>query len=284
MRCRIRLEPLKGFNTIPINYNSAVSQFVYELLEPDQPFANRANSSSSNEGILYYTFSNLYIPDVRLQGRYLEFGRVPVELMISLLAEKDNESEILERMRTLTHFDVDAFGLGDPDIKNASFEIRGIDILPEEASFGNRCKFRMLSPLAAPLVEQAQHVHYHTHEFSEAIRQTLISKYTRWKGKPPEDQRFVFRLDEGYVQRRRGRISKLVTFNEMSDDERRIKALISPFECEGNPELIWLGYVAGFGEKNVLGFGCTEPIAEQVQQERPALQIKRASRPSMSAM
>jgi hypothetical protein len=75
-----------------------------------------------------------------------------------------------------------------------------------------------------------------------------------------------------------------VTFNEMSEDERRIKALISPFECEGNPDLIWLGYVAGFGEKNVLGFGCTEPISESARHERTGLQTERSAAPRLVAM
>jgi CRISPR-associated endoribonuclease Cas6 len=278
MRCRIKLEPLKSANLIPINYNSAVSQFVYELLEPDTPFTHTVSSTHPNEGVLYYTFSNLYIPGVQLRERYLEFGKNEAELMVSMLIEPEQEAELLERMRSLTHFDFNAYGLGDSGFEETIFRIKEIEVLPEEKKLPSRVKFRMLSPLAAPSDADLRHAHYASFEFGQALRERLISKYTRWKGHPPQDKRFVFRLDESYVQRRRGRISKLVTFNEMSDNERRVKALISPFEVEGNPELIWLGYVAGFGEKNVLGFGCVEPILEDQRLDRSSKQPERSTR------
>lgn len=281
MRCRVILEPQKSLNTIPINYNSAVAQFVYELLEPDRPFESYTSSTTPNEGILYYTFSNLYIPEVRQQDRRLEFDKVEIELMLSLLVDEAQEQEALERMRSITRFDTGAFGLGAHGTDNAELAVKRVEVVPEIRRFGRRCKFRMLSPLVAT---ESTPSYYHSEEFSEAIREVLITKYTRWKGKPPEDQRFRFELDEGYVQRRRGRISKLVTFNEMTDDERRIKALVSPFECEGNPDLIWLGYVAGFGEKNVLGFGCSEPISESARSERFSHQTMRAGSPKLVAL
>jgi CRISPR-associated endoribonuclease Cas6 len=281
MRCRVILEPRKSLNTIPINYNSAVAQFVYELLEPDRPFDNYTSSTTPNEGILFYTFSNLYIPEVRQRDRLLEFDQVEIELTISLLVDEPQEKEVLERMNSIAQIDSDAFGPGENGVDNAKLIVKRIEILPEILSFGPRCKFRMLSPLVAA---GSRHPHYQSEEFSEAIRECLISKYTRWKGMPPEDTRFRFYLDDGYVQRRRGRISKLVTFNEMSEDERRIKALISPFECEGNPELIWLGYVAGFGEKNVLGFGCSEPVSESARSDRSGQQTRRSAAPKLIAM
>lgn len=281
MRCRVILEPQASLNTLPINYNSAVAQFVYELLEPDRPFEDRVSSTTPDEGILYYTFSNLYIPEVRLVGRLLEFDQVRIELMLSMLVEPSQEHEALERMRTVTHFDAEALGLRETDVTSASLAIVSVDQIAETKRFGSRCKFRMLSPMVATSAKQS---HYQSEEFSEAIRETLITKYTRWKGKPPEDTRFSFTLDDGYVQRRRGRISKLVTFNERSEDERRIKALISPFECAGNPDLIWLGYVAGFGEKNVLGFGCTEPISESARHVRTALHPERSAAPKLIAI
>ena len=281
MRCRVILEPQKSLNRIPINYNSAVAQFVYELLEPDLPFERNVSSTTPNEGILYYTFSNLYIPGVSQQGRSLEFGDVQLELMISLLVDHGQEPEVLERMRGIEFFETGNLGLHLSEADCASLRVRAIEILPEIKRFGPRCKFRMLSPLVAT---GDAFTHYQSEEYSEAIRQTLIAKYVRWKGKEPADTRFSFKLDNGYVQRRRGRISKLVTFNEMSEDERRIKALISPFECEGNPELIWLGYVAGFGEKNVLGFGCTEPVSESSRSDRSMTHTQHASVPKLAVM
>lgn len=264
MRVRVTLEPPQELCAIPINYNSCVSQFVYELLQPDTPFSRRVASTDPNEGILYYTFSNLYIPNVTQQGRFLEFCRVQIDLTISLLIDEQHEPEAMERIHEVDELFISEIQ-GEP-VEHATelLQVKSVTKVEEVRSFGSRARFRMLSPLATPSEETPQglrHVHFSSHDFSEALRETLLAKYRRWKGHDPKDTHFTFRLDQGYVQRRRGRISKLVTFNEMEENERKIKALVSPFEVEGNPELIWLGYVAGFGEKNILGFGCAEPLS-----------------------
>lgn len=263
MRFRVILEPPEPQCTIPINYNSVVSQFVYEMLQPDVPFSTQTASTGAGDGILYYTFSNLFIPNVELAGRHLRFGKVEIELLVSLLAPPEQEREVMARMKEIQDID---FSNGAPSEQRelGCVNVKRIELVSEIAGFGSRARFRMLSPLATPVEETdrgTRYLHYTHGEFSEALRATLLAKYERWKGALPEDTNFAFHLDPLYLQRRRGRISKLVTFNELQENERRIKALVSPFEVEGNPELIWLGYVAGFGERNILGFGCAEPVS-----------------------
>lgn len=38
----------------------------------------------------------------------------------------------------------------------------------------------------------------------------------------------------------------------------KIRGVMAPFTARGNVELLKLGYSAGFGEKNSLGFGMVE--------------------------
>jgi CRISPR-associated endoribonuclease Cas6 len=257
---------------MPINYNTFVSEFVYELLQPDVPFNAK---EGMGEGIQYYTFSNLYIPSVQQEDRTLRFGQVPIELTISLLIDPACEAETFERMKRVPclHFDNSA---------GTQLKVSNVEVIKEAHGMTNSARFRMLSPLASPMWETAQnghedaqmggdqrYIHYNDVEFSDSIRGILLAKYERWKGKRPNDTRLQFTLDEKYVQRRRGRISKLVTFHEGEPDEKKVKAIVSPFEVTGNPELIMLGYVAGFGEKNLLGFGCADVVSIAPRNERP---------------
>ncbi len=271
MRVHIRLTPSATHGHMPINYNAFVSEFVYEAIQPDVPFAKQPKAGQ--QGIPYYTFSNLYIPEVQQEDRTLRFGQVEIELTISMLLEPEYNEELLARLRSVP-------SLLFPTNIGTELLVSQITLVDEATSVANYARFRMLSPLASPMWDagdgsEPRYVHYGEPEFTESIRGILVAKYERWKGHKPHDTRFRFTLDEKYVQRRRGRISKLVTFHEGEEDEKKVKAIVAPFEVEGNPELIWLGYVAGFGEKNLLGFGCadlvTTPARDQRQhQERPA--------------
>ncbi len=280
MRVHLTLTPPGQQGHMPINYNAFVSEFVYEAIQPDVPFAGQP--ASGQQGIPYYTFSNLYVPDVQQEDRTLHFGNVGIELTISMLIEPDYNDELMARLKAVP-------SLLFPNGSGTDLNVSKIELVDEASSVASYARFRMLSPLASPMWDagdgsEPRYVHYGEPEFTEAIREILVAKYERWKGRKPQDTRFRFALDEKYVQRRRGRISKLVTFHEGEDDEKKVKAIVAPFEVEGNPELIWLGYVAGFGEKNLLGFGCadlvTAPVRDQRSyQERPGAQQTRDNRP-----
>ena len=56
--------------------------------------------------------------------------------------------------------------------------------------------------------------------------------------------------------------SKLITIKQGTPEETKVKGYLYEFTVEGPPELIRMGYYAGFGEKNSLGFGCVEIISE----------------------
>ena len=263
MRIHLTLTPPGDRGHMPINYNSYVSEFVYEAIQPDLAFRGQ---HGPDEGIAFYTFSNLYIPEVQQEDRVLNFGKVGIELTISMLIEPAFEVELIERIEKVKTLPF------DPSV-GTDLDVSRVEIVNEAPTVQNYARFRMLSPLASPLWNPApgteqRYIHYGEDEFSESIRGILLAKYEKWKGRRPIDTRFRFELDEKYVQRRRGRISKLVTFHEGEPDEKRVKAIVAPFEVEGNPELIWLGYVAGFGEKNLLGFGCADLVSTSQGQIR----------------
>src|SRR6185312_14843570 len=143
----------------------------------------------------------------------LTFGKVPMEMTLSILVEPRGESEVLERIRALKKFELET------SEQSLKFSLDQIEMLDEVKKFPRRMRFRMLSPLASPLwtkgdANSQDYIHYADPEFSESIKAILLAKYERWKGKRIDDQRLIFRLDHRYVQRRRGRISKLVTFYE----------------------------------------------------------------------
>jgi len=58
-----------------------------------------------------------------------------------------------------------------------------------------------------------------------------------------------------------GKISKLIHFKKINNNiKTKIKGFESPFKIIADPELIGIGYQAGFGNDNSAGLGCVEII------------------------
>lgn len=99
--------------------------------------------------------------------------------------------------------------------------------------------------------------------FSEAIKNNLIKKYKLIHGKDVADAAFSIKIDTEYMNRRSGKITKNINFKGTN-----IIGFMAPFEVTGNPELIRIGYEAGFGEKGSMGFGMIKETVQQFHVQR----------------
>ena len=88
---------------------------------------------------------------------------------------------------------------------------------------------------------------------SELIRQNLIRKHEAILGRAPHDDTLSFAFDKAYIDRRQGRVTRLVDYKGI-----KIRGVLCPFRVTGNPALIQIGYECGFGDKNSAGFGMAE--------------------------
>jgi len=131
-----------------------------------------------------------------------------------------------------------------------------------------RVKFKCLSPIVVSTMEEYNgklSVHYlrpGDNRLSEAIRQNLIRKFETIEKRKPNDERFEFQFDNGYIERKGGleKITKLIWIKEGEEEETQVKCFIAPFELMGSVELMRCAYECGIGEKNSLGFGMIEEI------------------------
>jgi len=64
-------------------------------------------------------------------------------------------------------------------------------------------------------------------------------------------------FDQEYLRRKGEGIYRLVDYKGT-----KIKAIMAPFVVRGSPELMEMGYEAGFGEKNSMGFGMVEVVGD----------------------
>ena len=88
---------------------------------------------------------------------------------------------------------------------------------------------------------------------SELIRQNLIRKHEAIHGRAPHDDVLTFTFDKDYIDRRQGRVTRLIDYKGI-----KIRGVLCPFRISGSVALIQTGYECGFGDKNSAGFGMVE--------------------------
>ena len=249
MRIKILADVGKGL-TLPINYNHQLTGIIYCFLaESNAEYA----SFLHNEGYLadqkrfkLFTFSQLMAKRRRIIGGTLHF-RSPLIWYISSPVE-----------RFLQHFADTLLREGHLSLGQQRLQIRDVSV-PRIPRFHPSMRFRCLSPIVMSTVRHRDgemSMHYCLPDdpgFSELIRQNLMRKHAAIFGHPPDDDTLRFRFDSDYIDRRRGRVTRLVDYKGI-----QIRGVMCPFRVSGSPALIKTGYECGFGDKNSAGFGMVE--------------------------
>jgi len=60
-------------------------------------------------------------------------------------------------------------------------------------------------------------------------------------------------FDSDDIRKRRGRVTRMIDIKGI-----KIRGVMCPFHAAGNPELLFVGYECGFGNRNSVGFGMVE--------------------------
>ena len=137
-------------------------------------------------------------------------------------------------------------------IANANFILEEVEVL-QEPEIGNKETFLTLSPISVTTVEDEDghkkivDLYPREPKFYDNIRKNLIKKYTLLYEKEPENDDLEIKVKK--VKPKRIKIKN--TFHRCSE---------MVFEAIGNKELLKIGYQAGFGERNSMGFGMVKVV------------------------
>ncbi len=120
--------------------------------------------------------------------------------------------------------------------------------------------FRALSPITETVRAEREHPTFLSigDDWSEVIRGNLMGKYEVLYKHQPDDQRLVWTWDKDYIERADQRGKRLSVLRDIHGI--KIRGWLAPFTAEGSKELIEMGYEAGFGARNSMGFGMVEAI------------------------
>jgi CRISPR-associated endoribonuclease Cas6 len=237
---------------LPVNYQHLLTALVYGLLGvSDADYARRMHDDGyggdGNRHFKLFTFSWLR-GRCRVVGETIRYAPGPISWQIA--------SPVAEFVQ---HLATGLLGEGTVRMGGAQFPLRTVEALPsppwETLAAAGPVRLTCLSPIVASVPQEDRPAHYltpaDTPAFSETVRRNLLRKHRLLLGTDPADDRFTLTFDPAYLARSGGG-TKLITYKDI-----QIRAAFAPCTVTGSPELLSLGYDAGFGEKNAAGFGMT---------------------------
>jgi CRISPR-associated endoribonuclease Cas6 len=238
---------------LPLNYNHAVAGLIYRTIGiASEEFAAALHDEgfeADRRRFKLFTFSRLFARRSRVVGDRLMLESPEMSLQVS-----SPVGDFIE------HFVSGLFQSERFNIAGSEFTLAEAETLsPPE--FTERMSFRALSPITESVRDEQNRVRYLTLEddWSEIIKRNLVRKYIALHGREPLDNRLHWEWDGAYITeatKRNRRPSVLIEINEGI----KVRGWLVPFTIEGNKELIELGYEAGFGKSNAMGFGMAESV------------------------
>ena len=236
--------------TLPVNYNHLLAGVIYRFLAESDPeyasFLHEEGYRAAEKRFKLFTFSQLMAERRRISGDKIHF-RSTLTWYVSSPVE-----------RFLSHFADTLLTEGQLSLAQHQLPIKDVTI-PRIPRFQSEMRFRCLSPVVMTTIREhngKQAMHYCMPEdpaLSELIRRNLMRKHEAILGRAPNDDTLRFDFDKTYINRRHGRVTRLVDYKGI-----KIRGVLCPFRVTGSPALIQIGYECGFGDKNSAGFGMVE--------------------------
>jgi CRISPR-associated endoribonuclease Cas6 len=251
MRVKLTFLASKRNATLPLNYNHAVAGLIYRTIgNASEEFATALHDEgyeADRRRFKLFTFSRLFAGRSRVVGDRLMLESPEVTLQVS-----SPVGDFIE------HFVSGLFQSEQFHIAGAEFALAEAEtIAPPE--YNERMSLRALSPITESVRDEQNRVRYLGLEddWSEIIKRNLVRKYIALHGREPLDNRLHWEWDKVYIAEATKRNRRPSVLIEVSEGIK-VRGWLVPFTVEGSKELIELGYEAGFGKSNAMGFGMVE--------------------------
>ena len=235
---------------LPLNYSYHMASMIYRSIQ-------RGDSTLSlylhqPRKIKFFTFSKLMA-----EKRKIERDKLEIEGTTFFKFSSPRKDIVAALVNGLLE-------KPEVEIANADFIISSIEVLKEK-EIKEKETFVTLSPISVTTVKgnngyrKTIDLYPDEPKFYENLKKNLIKKYMLLYGKEPENKE----MDIKVIKAKPKRIKIKNTYHRCTE---------MVFEARGSKELLSVGYQAGFGERNSMGFG----MVKVARQSRKAEEEKAA--------
>ena len=254
MRIKVILNADPG-DFIDINYQYSLAAWIYRVMDKSNSgsaeFWHNSGlsfSETDNRRYKFFTFSNLYIPKFRLEGRRMYILSDYISFIFSTYIDEIG-CDFIGGLSENPGFYVGKY-----------LKVKEIQVLREDD-----IKSGVMLKAKSPIYVQSDSLHLnpieHKDIYSAAIHKNLSSKYNVFY---KSDRHDFIQTSVTIVS---GIRQKLITIKEGKNSETKIKGFLYTFKVEGDPDLIEIGYKCGFGQGNAMGFGFVDVIEHKTTQK-----------------
>jgi|AntAceMinimDraft_17_1070374.scaffolds.fasta_scaffold01176_10 CRISPR-associated endoribonuclease Cas6 len=253
MRLKLILQ-INNNSLLPINYQYELSSWFYNVInKADSEFAmwlHKQGYNDDSKKFKLFTFSNIIPEKYKIKNNKLYLLSQNARLFFSFYAE-----EIPERFVTGI-FKQQNFTIGDK-ISKTEFIIKSIEKI-KEVEFSNEMKMRLITPVHITKKnpfnsKKTDHLNPEHKDFEHLFFSNLIEKYNIYN-----NYKTKFDINKCNLKILSEPKSKLITIKQRKKDQTKLKGFLFDFIITAPVELIRMGYYAGFGKSNSLGFGYCE--------------------------
>lgn len=225
---------------IDFNHSYHLASMIYRAVERIDPRLSLELHTPST--FKFFTFSRLLVEgkNFRVEKGKMRLLNPNVRFFFSTL-QKHIGVALVEGL------------LEKPEVKigDAKFVVSEIKVLKEK-EIGRKERFITLSPINVTTVvdngrRRIVDLYPDSLKFYENLKKNLVRKYVAYYGREPEDDDFRIRV----LRSKMKRIQVKNTFH---------RCVEMVFDAEGSKELLEIGYKAGFGERNSMGFGMVKAV------------------------
>lgn len=251
-------------NVLPVSYQYELSAAVYRRIREN--FETYLHWLSSN-GFApvddcrnrLFSFSNLYIPRIRVENDRLHILVKKVQMWISFLPVRGTR----EFVHTL--LEGDTFVLGD---RRSRVELAVEEIIDcPTPEFGTEAEYLALSPIVFMVARSNRSMEYIGPDYpsyADCFYRSILAKYEKIFGRPFEGNAdFSWNLLS--EPKRKG-----IFMMRFTPEESKVIGYMYKFKVSMDPLLHQIMYETGIGEKVNLGFGCVEILRRGATDEGKA--------------
>lgn len=249
----VTLTRTKG-NYIPLNYQYAVSSWIYRTIRSADSqyssFLHEQGFSFDSRSFKMFTFSQLDLRPYKIEGNAIQLLGNEISLNVRFMADKSIDNFI---KGLFLH---QRFSLGSREAQ-CDFEVTKVEALPTQR-FTTTMRYECLSPIVVSAMRDDRTTAYLSPDdnaYGLILIQNLVRKHAALAMHVGSEilehtaSSYSFRLLN--EPRKKG-----TTIKEGTAEQTKVIAYLFRFELTAPAELHEVGYYAGMGEKNAMGFGC----------------------------
>ena len=253
MLLRLILAPQVPNYSIPINVNTQVRHLIRLATRSFHRFCDESIIKDKKwQSFDAYTFSQLHIPNRKINENRIMGGEEPTTLFISspdkvfihCLETVFKEWEVIQIQTT-------RFTL----VRTETEESPELEDVPH---------FTCLSPIALSRPQRSKAFMFvlpQDYDLNHIMTATMTRRYEEFYGKSLENPKISVEFDPDYVLRKKSKITKLINIHKYEEmGFLKVKSLFSPLVLRGTPELLLFAYEAGLGEFTDYGFGMLQHV------------------------